>query len=900
MSTLTHGADGPLLQTKLHIPRRRRGLVLRPRLADRLRRDELPPLTLVSAPAGFGKTTLLAEWAMSDGEPPTGWISLDARDNDPAVFWAYMVAALQVAAPEVGADALALLRSQAPIDAVVATLLNDLADLAQNVILVLDDYHLIESQDLHEAMAFLLEQLPPQVHLVIGSRADPPLPLGRLRARGDLLELRAPDLRFTAEEAATYLNDSMGLRLSAADVVALEGRTEGWIAALQLAALSMQGRQDVADFIAGFAGDDRFIVDYLADEVLHRQTDGVRAFLLQTSILSRLTAPLCAAVTGQTDAKAMLELLDRANLFLVPLDDRRVWYRYHHLFADVLRARLLDDQPGLLPDLHRRACDWYVSNDDQPEAIRHAMAAGDAARAAELIELAGPALRRARQEATLRRWLEALPGDLFETRPVLMMELVGARMSSGSLDDVGALLDNVERWLARAHDDDADAAAGPMVVANHEEFLRLPAQAAVQRAGLALMEGDITGTMAHANRALDLLAADDGLIQGAASALTGLAEWRLGNLDAARSRYADSVATFVQSGFFADVLGCSVTLADLQIAQGCLTGAMRTFEAGLALAAEHGPLRGTADMHVGVADLLRERNQLDDAVHHLRVSEKLGEHLGLPQNAYRWRVAMARVKQAQGEHAAAIELLEQAERVYNTDFSPDVRPIPAVRARADLARGDISSAAAWVRDRGLTTDDALSYGREYEHVTLARVRLAQHRPGDASAELLDWLDRLLEAAEDGGRVSTAIEIFILQALAHEVQGNTSAALARLRTALERAESEAYVRVFLDEGAAMVGLLRAIARQDDGGHAARLLAAIDERPAAPAGQPLVDDLSSRELDVLRLLRSDLSGPDIARELLVSLNTLRTHTKNIYAKLGVTNRREALTRATELGL
>ena len=343
---------GPLLETKLHVPRRRRGLVARPRLSERLSRGAESTLTLVSAPAGFGKTTLLAEWlaaAAAEGRS-AAWLSLDQRDNDPALFWTYLVAALRTAAPGVGAGALSLLQSpQPPIEAVLATLLNDLSASSDDVVLVLDDYHVIDARDVQDGMAFLLEHLPPQMHLVIASRADPALPLARLRGRGELVEIRAADLRFTPDEAAAYLNEVMGLVLTAQDVAALEGRTEGWIAALQLAALSMQGRDDIAGFIAGFAGDDRYIVDYLVEEVLQRQPDNVRSFLLQTSILGRLSGPLCDAVTGQDGGKAMLAALDRGNLFLVPLDDRRQWYRYQHLFADVLRAHLLDEQPDRRP-----------------------------------------------------------------------------------------------------------------------------------------------------------------------------------------------------------------------------------------------------------------------------------------------------------------------------------------------------------------------------------------------------------------------------------------------------------------------------------------------------------------------------------------------------------------------
>ena len=368
---------GPLLETKFYVPRPRRGLVPRPRLSERLDRGTASKLTLVSAPAGFGKTTLLAEWLAAGPAAPAderlaAWLSLDQGDNDPASFWTYVIAALQTVAPGVGASALALLQAPQPppIETVLAALLNDLGAIADDIVLVLDDYHVIDARDVQDGMAFLLDHLPPQLHLVIASRADPALPLARLRARGELVEIRAADLRFTPDEAAAYLNEVMGLELTARDVAALEGRTEGWIAALQLAALSMQGRDDVAGFIAGFAGDDRYIVDYLVEEVLQRQPDRVQAFLLQTSILDRLSGPLCDAVTGQGGGKAMLEALDRGNLFLVPLDDRRRWYRYHHLFADVLQARLLDEQPDQVPDLHRRASAWYEQNGEPSEAIR--------------------------------------------------------------------------------------------------------------------------------------------------------------------------------------------------------------------------------------------------------------------------------------------------------------------------------------------------------------------------------------------------------------------------------------------------------------------------------------------------------------------------------------------------
>jgi LuxR family maltose regulon positive regulatory protein len=898
---------GPLLETKLRVPRRRRGLVVRSRLTERLDRGAESALTLVSAPAGFGKTTLLTEWlaAAPAGARSAAWLSLDERDNDPALFWTYLVAALQTVAPGTGADALVLLQStRSPIDGVLATLLNDLAAIRDDVVLVLDDYHLITARDVQDGMTFLLEHLPPQVQLVIAGRADPALPLARLRGRGELVEIRAADLRFTAEEAAAYLHEVMGLVLTPGDVAALEERTEGWIAALQLAALSMQGRDDVAGFIAGFAGDDRYIVDYLVEEVLQRQPARVRTFLLRTSILTRLNGPLCDAVTGQDGGTAMLDALDRSNLFLVALDDRRRWYRYHHLFADVLQARLLDEQPGDLHELHHRASDWWEQSGDRSEAVRHALAAQDVERAADLVELAIPALRQRRQEATVRRWLDALPEELFRNRPVLSAGYVGARMVWGELDGVEARLRDAERWLATTSG--PPTASAEMVVVDEEQFRRLPGSVAVYRAGQARILGDVAGTMAHARRALDLVGQDDPFGRGAAASLLGLAYWTTGDLDAAHRWYAEGMASLERAGHFSDVVGGAITLADIRIAQGRLREATRTYERGLQRAEQAVPvLRGAADMHVGLADLCRERNDVDGAAGHLRASRELGEHNGLPQNRHRWRVGMARVRQIGGDLGGALELLDEAERLYTSDFSPDVRPIPALRARVWLAQGEWGRALGWARECGLSVDDELSYLREFEHITLARVLLARYTADRAERhvrEVTRFLERLLRAAEEGKRGGSVIEVLVLQALAHQVQGDLTAALPPLRRAVTLAEPEGHVRIFVDEGPPMAALLRAVARQGPvGDYVRRLLVAIaTTEDSPPVHQGLIDPLSGRELDVLRLLASDLDGPGIARELVVSLNTVRTHTSHIYAKLGVTNRRAAVRRAEELAL
>jgi LuxR family transcriptional regulator, maltose regulon positive regulatory protein len=908
----------PLLATKHFAPTWRPGLVARPRLIARLDQGAERALTLVSAPAGFGKTTLLAEWLTaitrnrrSAGERTTAWLSLDPGDNDSARFWAYVITALQTVRPGIGATALALLQSPQPppIEAIVTTLINELAALEDHIVLVLDDLHVIDVQPILDAIAFFLDRLPPRLHLVVATREDPSLPLPRLRARGQLTELRAADLRFTPDEAAAFLNEAMGLDLSATDIAALESRTEGWIAGLQLAALSMQDHQDIPGFIRAFAGDHRYVVDYLVEEVLQRQPEAVRSFLLQTSILDRLTGALCDAVTGQDDGHARLAALERGNFFVVPLDDTRHWYRYHHLFADVLHMRLLAEHLDQVATLHRNASAWHEHHGSMADAIRHALAGGDAARAADLVERAAPAMRRSRQEATLLGWFRALPDELVRCRPVLNVAYASALMSTGDFEGVEDRLRDAERWLAPTATG-AEQPATPsaeMVVVDPEEFGRLPGVIAISRAGHALALGDLATTVTFAQRALTLLDEDDLIWRGAASAILGLASWASGDLAAAHRSYAEGMASLQRAGNIADAIAGAITLADLRIAQGRLREARRTYERGLRLGtAPGGPvLRGTADMHVGLSALDRERNDLEAATQHLLTSQDLGEHLGFPQYPYRWCVAMARIREVQGDLDGALDLLDEAERRYAGDFSPNVRPIAALKTRVWLAQGRLGDALGWVRERGLSPEDDLCYLREFEHVTLARVLLARFvsdRADRSLREVMGLLERLRQAADAGERMGSVLEILILQALAHHLRGDVPAALAPLERALTLAEPEGYLRTFVDEGPSMTVLLEAAAKRGIvPTYVRQLLPAFGTAEhRRPVRQDLSEPLSERELDVLRLLGTDLGGPDIARELMVSLNTMRTHTKNIYAKLGVTSRRAAVRRAEDRGL
>ena len=873
-----------LLESKLHRPRARTGDVPRARLIERLERAGDARLVLVSAPAGFGKTTLVTQW-LAHGTRPVAWVSLDGRDNEPTGFWRYVLAALRSAHAGIGAGAQALLDQPRPaVDAALDALVNELHGLPEDTVLVLDDYHLVESAEIHEQVAFLVDHLPAGLQLVLGCRADPLLPLARLRARGELAEVRAADLRFTAAEATTYLTDAMGLPLTEQQVGTLEDRTEGWIAALQLAALSMRDRADTAGFIADFAGDDRYVVDFLVEEVLSRQAREVRSFLLHTSILRTLGGGLCDAVTGREGSAETLRRLDRANLFLVALDDRRQQYRYHHLFGDVLHARLLEEEPDVVPDLHRRAAAWQEAAGDRREAIRHALAAGAADTAARLLELELPALQRDRQEATMRTWIDALPPDVVRARPVLTVAHVGSRMLYGQLDGVEERLQEAERWLT-ACAQRADGSLPPGMLVSSEDGLRaLPASIAIYRAAQARLSGDVPGTIVHARRALDVMPPGDSLERGAATALLGLAHWTDGDLATALECYVDATGVFERTGYVSDVAGLAIATTDMLLAQGRLREARGVVGHVLALVDPPGgpALRGAGDMHVVAAQLLREQGDLDGALAHLGRSRELGDRLALAQNPYRWRVAMAQLRAAEGDTASALALLDDAERLYDGDFSPEVRPVAATRARVLLTAGDLDGALVWARSRGLSPDDEPSYLREYEHLTFARVLLAQHRVEPAAqpeaqhlADARRLVGRVLDSARAGGRTGTVVEALVLVAAVHRAAGARAAARAALDEARWLGGSEGYVRVFADD-----------------------TPATSTTPATPA--PLPDRLSDRELEVLRLLAGDLDGPGIARHLVVSVHTVRTHTKSIYAKLGVNSRRAAVRRATELSL
>ena len=588
----------PLLLTKLYIPPARLNTVLRPRLIERMAATMYSKLTLISAPAGFGKTTLVSDW-VSDCGHKVAWLSLDEGDNNLTGFLTYFITALQSVNTKIGAGSLSTLQAQqAPaMEMIITNLLNEIITIPDNFILVLDDYHMIDSKPVDEALTFLLEHLPPNMHLVITTREDPSLPLSRYRVQGQLIELRANDLRFTSEEAGSFLNRMMNLNLSVENIAALEARTEGWIAGLQLAALSIQGRADVGSFIKSFTGSHRFVLDYLVEEVLQYQSERIRNFLLQTAFLERLCAPLCNAVTDREDSKEILDILEHTNLFLIKLDDQRQWYRYHHLFADVMRTYLMESQPGQITTLHQRASVWYEQNGYPSDAIRHTLAAEDFERAAGLIELAWSTMDISYQSSTWLGWVRKLPDELVRVRPMLSVGYAWALLDGGELDPCETLLQNAERCL--------DMPADKIVVTDQEQFRSLPASIATARAYRSLALGDVPGTVKYASLALELTPEDDQIRYLQATSLLGLAQYANGDLEAAEQSLTDFHVNLRKSGDFQTLIGITFLLADIRVALGRLHVAKSIYQQSISIANSQGeqiPF-GTADLYRGLGEL---------------------------------------------------------------------------------------------------------------------------------------------------------------------------------------------------------------------------------------------------------------------------------------------------------
>jgi LuxR family transcriptional regulator, maltose regulon positive regulatory protein len=891
--------------------------VPRPRLGEFLNEGIGRKLTLISAPAGFGKTTLLSEWRMLHlgGEYPLTWVSLEEADNDPTRFLSYLITALQVIEANVGEAVLASLRSPQPppTESVLTALINDIASISEDFALVLDDYHLIAHEAVHGAVTFLLDHLPPQAHLVISSRADPPLPLARLRARGQMTEIHADDLRFTPEETVAFLRGSMGLDLPEGSVAALEERTEGWIAGLQLAALSMRGREDISGFIAKLRGSNRYVLDYLAEEVLRHQPDDLEAFLVQTSILDRMSGPLCDAVTDREDGQEMLESLERANLFTIPLDEERRWYRYHHLFSEFLRERLHRTQPDQEPRLHRKASAWYEHNGLVHEAVDHALAAADLETGARLIEDNFRDMLAHGEATLLLNWLEALPEELVRSRPQLCIPCAWARLLTGQLEGAELCVQDLELMV------DADFPPDRHEVpSSNEEVAAVSGEAAAIRAFIVRTRGHVSRSLELSRRALGLLREDNFTLRGIVALNLGGAYSMSGDLAAAEAALTEAITASRRANNAFGVLLAMRELAELQVMGGRLHLAADLYRQSLRIA-EQRPFPAASLAHVGMGELLYEWNDLDGAMHHLTEGVELGERSGSTNIIFPSHALLARVKWAQGDLDGAVCIIQEDEHyVHSLNLSSrDLNRIVAYGARLRLAQGNASAAARLLGQRSIGVDDQVDHLSVFEYLVLARVLIAQNE-NDAG---LDLLERLLRVAEATRSMGSAIEILAVLALAVGAQGDEAQALAALERALSLAEPEGYVRTFVDEGTPMAALLqkslRARRRQRLIGsqeaspeYVGALLMAFrrssvsrtlsTETELLQAVLPPPESLSARELEVLRLVAAGNSNRDISVQLFVTVDTVKKHLTHIFAKLGVSSRTQALARARALGL
>jgi LuxR family maltose regulon positive regulatory protein len=912
--------SGELLQTKLYVPPLRPFLVPRPRLVEKLTERLDNKLTLISAPAGFGKTSLISEW-VQQCERAVSWASLDEGDNDPARFLAYLVAALQKIASAIGESALAQRPSpEMPVTEMALTaVINDIAANQENFILVLDDYHLITAQPIHDALTFLLDHQPPQMHLVIATRADPPLPLALLRGRGQLTELRQADLRFTPDEAAAFLNQVMGLGLSADDVSALSARTEGWITGLQMAAVSMAGREDTTAFIRAFAGSDRYIADYLVEEVLNRQPAHLQDFLLKTAVLDRLTAPLCdflIADFGMRNAEStipqseiripnsqvVLEQLERANLFIVPLDEQREWYRYHRLFTDLLRRRLHQSQPAQVPELHRRASEWYEQNGLIAIAIDHALSAADFERASRLIEQTAETTFRRSELVTFRGWIKALPDELLHAKPVLCL------YHAFSLLQSGRSLDVVESHLQRL-----------------VESGLMSGQVKVLQALLAVYHDQIPQAIELSRQALTQLPPDDTFLRHAAIWNLGFSHLADGDTEASIQALAEAARTSQAAGNTTVAVSALCQMARLSLRQGELQKVQALYHEALALAVDEAkrplPIAGLA--LIGLGELAREWNELEAATDYLNDGIQLARQWrGIAaQTGY---IYLARLKQAQGDEDGANASLTQARQLALKSDATDMDDLVAAffQARIWVAQGNIAAAMRWAGERGVNQLDPVqleandtslvSHLHKYEVLVMARILLAQNR----SDEALSLLRPLLSWMERQERKDLQIEIQILIALAYQAQDDVTQALAALERALSLAEPGGYVRIFVDEGQPMIRLLQQAFQQGImPAYTGRLLSecgpvlseaegmqnadfgATQSEVRSPKSE-MVEPLSQREIEILQLIADGLSNQEIGQRLVLALPTVKWHASNIYGKLGVNNRGTAVARAREL--
>jgi LuxR family maltose regulon positive regulatory protein len=882
----------PILATKLYIPAPRAKVVLRPRLIERLNEGLHRNLTLISAPAGFGKTTLVSEW-VAGCQGPVAWLSLDEGDNDPKRFLNYLVAALQTIAANMGRGVLGMLQSPQPppTESILTALLNEITTLPDNFTLVLDDYHVIDSKPIDNALAFLLEHLPPQMHLVIATREDPHLPLARLRAQDQLTELRVTDLRFSPTEAAEFLNQVMGLSLSAEDIAALETRTEGWIAGLQLAAISMQGQKDVTSFIKSFTGSHHFVMDYLVEEVLQQQSESNQTFLLRTSILDRLCAPLCDAVLLDLSAPGQETLthLEQANLFIVPLDNERRWYRYHHLFMDLLRQRLHQSAASSasskggarvgVDELHKRASDWYEDNGLEIEAFHHATAANDVERAERLIEGKGMPLHFRGSVAPVLNWLASLPTTVLDAWPSLWTSYASVLLVTGQSTGVEQKLLAAETALQGAELDD--------------KTRDLVGRIAAIRATAAAGQGQVETIIAQSRRALEYLHPDNLAFRTSTTWKLGFAYQLQGDRAAATRAYTEVKSIGQASGNVVFTLMATLGLGVLQEADNQLYLAAETFKRVLQLFGDQ-PLPFASEAYLGLARIYYEWNDLDAAQQHAQQSAELAKQIENTDRFVACEVFLARVKLARGDVAGASAILAKATQSagqQNFVFPIPMPEIPALQVRTLLREGNLAVAADLAQTHKLP-------------ISQARVDLALGDPSTALAALGPFR-REIEAK---GWEDERLKVMVLQAVALQANGERDKAMQLLGDALALAEPGGFIRIFVDEGISMAHLLsEAAAHGIMPNYVDKLLAVFKAEeqkksylPPTPPAQTLIEPLSPRELEVLQLIAEGLSNREIGERLFLALITVKGHNQRIFGKLQVQRRTEAVARARELGL
>ena len=868
-----------LLQTKLHVPRLRPFLVPRPHLIKALNQGLAGKLTLISAPAGFGKTTLVSSWidtlqTENATLPPLStqiaWLSLDKNDHVPARFLSYIIAALQRVDPHIGVSARSMLQaSPLPVPTLLTALLNDIAARPDPLVLVLDDYHVIDAQPIDEALAFLLDHMPPQLHLVITTREDPNLPLARLRVRGQLTTVRASDLRFDLAEAAVFLRQTMGLDLSEDNIAALEARTEGWVAGLQLASISLQGRQhDAADFIDAFTGSHRFVLDYLVEEVLHRQSESVQRFLLQTSILDRLCGPLCDAVCLSTDGQATLEALDRANLFLIPLDNERRWYRYHHLFVEFLRQRLQQQYPNNIAEHEIRASEWYEDNGYEIEAFQHAVAANDVQRAERLVEGGGTPMHFRGAGAYVLNWLASLSKTELDASPSLWVIYASTLLFVGQHLAVEQKLQAAEAALQDSGSDD--------------KTKDLVGRIASLRATMAVIQNDVETIIAESLRAQKYLHPDNLIYRISATWALGVAYQFQGNRAAASRAFTKTISIGGDSIY---VIAATINLGNIQESDNQLTLAAKTYENSLHLAGDP-PQPIACEGFLGLARIHYEWNELDAAEQYGQQCFQMTQQMDNVDSFVSYGIFLSRLMLARGDVPGAVTVLDEVEEfVHHNNFEFRMPSVADAQVLALLREGSVEKAAQLARMHDLPFSQA-------------RVHLAE---GD-SASALAILERLCQQAKD--QPDERLKVAVLQAIAYQANGELDKALQALGDALMLAEPDGFMRIFLGEGAVMAQLLSdAMAQGMVPGYVSKLLAVFEaekQEPDLPLPQALIDPLSERELEVLALVAAGLKNKEIAEQLFISLNTVLYHIKNIYDKLGVRKRTLAIIKARELDL